>query len=388
MGPDIAGACTARFVPVGTRFATIEYLPNIGYTNDDASELTSIRQIVQALNAQEAKTVLVNIVPGRDMERFVGCVDGLVGCTTRAHIERLHAALLQLATEYRLPSIGVDYDNMTQRHLFGADKMHLNQEGHTRVAERVLELYETWPWHERPPVQQQGELASQVHVRCYLGEQLGEIVSSHGHGFKSVNFARDPKERTDKIGWEATESGSSMTLCARFPLDASPPPPLPPPMPLRARAPAGAHKHMAPRAGSSHVYEMAVGLQMSHTRNLPLIGHATLGCSGACTCECVWSHHGSFNESCVFDGLSHGLITVTAFARLFVNRTVPPALSADAPCPEADQCALTISNGADESQRHRVIARALIFGLANHHSTSWFNSYHMDQSKLSFVRAR
>ena len=34
MGPQLASACTHKFVPDGTRFATIEYLPNLGYTND------------------------------------------------------------------------------------------------------------------------------------------------------------------------------------------------------------------------------------------------------------------------------------------------------------------------------------------------------------------
>ena len=42
MGPQLAAACTNKFAPAGTRYATIEYLPNLGYTNDDHGEMAAI----------------------------------------------------------------------------------------------------------------------------------------------------------------------------------------------------------------------------------------------------------------------------------------------------------------------------------------------------------
>ena len=81
MGPQLASACTSKFVPVGTRFATIEYLPNLGYTNDDAGELAALEKLLHVLQQRGARVAFVNILPGGAMERFKTCKDGKIGCT-------------------------------------------------------------------------------------------------------------------------------------------------------------------------------------------------------------------------------------------------------------------------------------------------------------------
>jgi len=422
MGPELAASCSARFVPPETRYATVEYLPNIGYTNDDVGELAALEKIVQSLRDVGAKTVMVNIVPGGKMERFANCVESSVGCTTRRHIEQLHEASLRLATRYGLPSISLDNDDAASSDKFGPDMMHLNQRGHDLVHDWLMTLYATHDWSRFLSVASAtsasvaASVADQLPVRCYLGEQLGELIGPTTSGFQRVNFAREPTQRADKVGWEARNASASVTLCARFPRGASPPPPPPPPpLPPRRRRrihlwpsqpppspplpPPSPSPPPAHRKGAAYGYQMAVGLQMSHDLNPPLLGQARLGCSGACRCECLWSHHGAFNASCIFDGLGQGRITITAFARLLVSYQPPkteplsqvqgstqgeehtPRL-----CPDEHQCAVTISNSADASVRHRVLVRALIFGVNDHYSTRWFNTYHMDIARLTFAR--
>ena len=106
---------------------------------------------------------------------------------------------------------------------------------------------------------------------------------------------------------------------------------------------------------------------------------------------CKWSHHGAFNESCVFDGLGKGRATVTAFVRLLARRTSEPA---GAPAGEprvcaAEQCAVSISNSHDPAEpRLRVLVRSLMMGQNEHHGTKWLNTYHLDTTGLSDFRRR
>ena len=390
MGPMLAGSCTNTFVPAGTAIATVEYLPNIGYTNDDAGELAAIKQILLSVLARGGKPALVNILPGASMERFAHCVEGRVGCTTRAHVERLHTSLLEMAAHLGVPSVTMDYESNAT--VFSWDKMHLNQLGHDEVHAQLLSLYkDASRWPSQRSSHSRDEPAEELPVRCYLGDQLADLVS-HSTGFAKVNFGGG---RADKVGWEARNASASLTLCTRFPRDASPPPPPPPSAPPESSASRPAAKLLsASHKPPGHAYAMAVGLQMSHDLNPPLFGHARIRCAGACRCNCFYSHHGAFNASCIFDGLIRTRISITAFARLAVERVPPTTRAApDEPgspmssCPDDDQCAVIISNSDDEAVRHRVLVRALIIGLGGgHYSTKFLNTYHLDVSGLTFSR--
>ena len=78
MGPELAAACTQKFAPEGTRMATIEYLPNLGYTNDDVRELAAIERLLHYLQRRGARVAFVNILPGKAMPRMVHCRDRLL----------------------------------------------------------------------------------------------------------------------------------------------------------------------------------------------------------------------------------------------------------------------------------------------------------------------
>ena len=383
MGPQLAAACTNKFAPVGTRFATVEYLPNLGYTNDDAGELAAIEKLLHELQRRGARVALVNIVPGAAMPRFKSCVDGDVGCTTHRHILRLHAMLGELAANYSVPVLTVEHDGPSGTGRFGADLMHLNPAGHAHVTDELLRLYATWPHWKRGLDARRHDAdaeraAARMPVTCHLGAELGPLVGA-ANGFAQANFARDPGARTDKVGWEARGPGSRLTLCAGFP--AEPPAQRVKDRPLLSNG--GHHEYR---------YVVAVGLQLSHPLNRPLFGVAHVGCAGACECMCKWSHHGAFNESCYFDGLAQGHATVTAFARLLARRVPPPhadeaGAAHNSACAARDACAITISNSADPDEpRRRVIVRALMMGYNEHHSTKWLNTYHLDGTGLTSYR--
>lgn len=90
MGPTLAASCHHRFVPPAVRLATVEYIPNMGYTGDDAAELAAIETLLSALHERGARVIMVNIVPGS--ERFIAtnkrikCTGVESGCTTRAKV--------------------------------------------------------------------------------------------------------------------------------------------------------------------------------------------------------------------------------------------------------------------------------------------------------------
>ena len=416
MGPQLASACTSKFVPVGTRFATIEYLPNLGYTNDDAGELAALEKLLHVLQQRGARVAFVNILPGGAMERFKTCKDGKIGCTTRAHIERLHGMISALAANYSVPTVTMDHDGPSGAGRFGDDLMHLNQIGHAHVRDRLLHLYASWPHWQRgleysAHDEDAARAASRLPVACHMGEELEPLVA-HARGFSRVNFARDPGARADKVGWEAREANSSLTLCARFPAE-----------PAALRVGIRERPLLSNGGNKDYRYVLAVGMQISHHLNKPLYGVAHFQCGGACSCMCKWSHHGHFNvptrptigrppllacatalcgvplthiladrvsslltqESCYFDGLTQGGATVTAFVRMLAMQASPPPLAQGA-CPR-DACEVTITNSPDPDEpRRRVLVRALMMGYNEHSSSKWLNTYHLDGVGLTTYR--
>ena len=400
MGPELAAACTQKFAPEGTRMATIEYLPNLGYTNDDVRELAAIERLLHYLQRRGARVAFVNILPGKAMPRMVHCRDGQIGCTTRNHIERLDKALKQLAEKYYVPTVTMDRDGADGASIFNDDFMHLNQKGHEAVRDELIRLYREWPhWQKALDTSMHDadatRAANLMPLVCHMGDELQPLIGQ-SHGFRRVNFARDQWSRADKIGYQATTAGSSLTLCTGFP-----PEPPSKDLPLPQWAKLGPTVNQSTKEGLRHV--IAVGMQISHDLNLPLFGVAKLSCAGACKCVCRWSHHGAFNESCLFDGLAKGRATVTAFLRLLASRespppAAPPALGAgeggggkrlhpERACAH-DQCALTISNSADPNDRLRVILRSLMVGYNQHHSSKWLNTYYLDGVGLTDYRRK
>ena len=135
-------------------------------------------------------------------------------------------------------------------------------------------------------------------------------------------------------------------------------------------------------------YVLAVGMQISHELNRPLMGVAHVSCSVACKCQCKWSHHGAFNSSCLFDGLAKGRATVTAFVRLLAAQQDGERAGEHRGC-RSSQCAVTVRNSPDpEEARRRVIVRSLMIGFNEHVSSKWLNTYHLDGTGLTAYRRR
>lgn len=212
MGPTMAAGCATSFIPPSARLVTIEYLPNMGYSGDDKSELAAIERLLQVAQQRRARTLVILINPGR--ERFetmaAGCTgDDMVGCTTTEHSHHLRDGMLNLARQYGARSVLADCD--TDRNLFGEDAMHLNQEGHNLVHSKILEHLRNWPEPPPPPVQSRPDMG----VLCALGEELRQLVAE-SHGFTEIDMAR-PEQGAPKIGWESREPGGNVTLCATLP---------------------------------------------------------------------------------------------------------------------------------------------------------------------------
>ena len=303
----------------------------------------------------------------------------------------------RMAADYGAQTIEIDAD--ANRSLFGTDAMHLTQEAHGGVYKRLMELYHTWPatpasanaTHRRPS----GEMG----VSCYLGDQLQPLVASGStRGFARTDLdggRRGPDEA--KIAWEARDRGSQLTLCPRLPREAS--------LALAARNLTYVNKRE--RSVNPSVYLTALGLQISHPKNLPLYGVAQLRCDGACRCKCIRSAHGAFTSNCSFDGLQRaGSATVTAFVRMEARETDDAEGVSARLCGEPGRCVLRVANtraGANEAApsggtitngpnsapatsqetqtRHRVVVRALIIGIKDWR-TRWVNEFMLQKAGL------
>mmetsp|Transcript_23111 Transcript_23111/g.48529 ORF Transcript_23111/g.48529 Transcript_23111/m.48529 type:complete len:493 (+) Transcript_23111:154-1632(+) len=361
MGPFFAAACTQRFFPPLTRFATIEYMPNMGWVGNDDGELSAIELMMHTLLNRTAKTVLVNILPGasKSKARYPDkCrLSFGQGCNSHLHVVQLHHRLMRLADEFNLPTITMDYEDPLHRPHFGYDMIHLNQSGHILVHQQLMTLYDTWPeWTPTQP-RDATRAAKGMGVECRLGDEVSSIVGGV-RGFSRVDFSR-PGQR-EKIGWEATTPGAHISLCAELPAEAH----AAVDDSLKAKRP---------------TYILTLGLQQGDASHKPRFGVAHISCHGACTCECQWSEHGRFNASCVYDGYVERGPAITNFLRLIATKTIAKsaAPSVETGC-APQQCAVRITNRADAADdgRYRVVLRAFILGVRDVR-TNWLNTYHL-----------
>jgi len=357
--------------------------------DDDKGEIAAIERLLIASHNRSARAFVVNILPSQNMSRFAQCRDGTVGCTTRSHMMRLHAAISALALAYHAPLITADCDETP--HLFGGDLMHLNQEGHDAVHRRIMGALRKWPYEPLTTLPRSSRhAAAELAVGCWFGAELEQIIG-RADGFDRVDFSDARSARSDKIGWQsANASGAELTMCLDLP------------------DPPSGSQRAKPNGKPARLYLASVGLQMSHPKNLPLFGVATISCSGPCTCACFTSEHGRFNTSCMFDGLvPRSSATVTAWARLDIR---PKEAAEEAakkaggaadseeqlalPHPEAatcapQKCALRVRNTADPGEtRRRVLVRALILGIRDHYRTKFMNMYHMRHAGMNDARRR
>ena len=355
-GPILAGACADLFIPSGTRFGTVEFLPNIGYAKDDEAELSAIERILAMMRARGAVAFVVNVVPaaaryahaarstpcGRFNESMQD--DSVMGCMSRAKVMKIRDALAAMASAHGALVVEMDADASPT--LFGADLFHLNQEGHQEVADTMWRRFEALPC--LPAAEKSSDVGVQAGLACAMGEQLDSYVRTARH-FARANVAS--AGQAPKLAWEGTAADAALELAVRLPLE------------VEAQKLARAantfkwfHKDQVGFRGADAHFKVAVGFVVSHHHNLPLLGAAQLSCDG-CSCTCA-------ADDCVFDTLRENLrATVTNFFTLSVNRSGGTA--------DDGTCVVRVVNA--NASRTRLIVRALIFGLADFR-TAWLRN--------------
>jgi len=253
LGPAMAAACSHSFIPAGTRLVTLEFLPNMGYTGHDSSEIGEMEQLISTALGRGARTVVVIITPGNERLNATFCPERTVGCTSRVHVLKMRDALVKLADKYKVKTVVLDAD--VDRHLFGTDAMHANQEGHDYIFRTIQAYLADWPL----PKAKERKAIETTGVKCFVGDELAPLVQE-AQGFSRIDMAR-PEQGAPKIGWEATQPGSSMALCADLPRNAQ-----------KVGKEVKAALHYASRAegatdsasARSGLYSVAVGMQVSH----------------------------------------------------------------------------------------------------------------------------
>ncbi len=364
-GPSLAGACASRFIPPETRFATIEFLPNIGYIKEDRAELASIKQMLQALDAHGATVYLVNILSGsvryqRDA-RFGFCGnfknatlrdDSVIGCMSRERVVYMHNEMRKIAKAHHAHVITRDADVTPD--LFGADSFHLNENGHRDVFNEIWRSHREQPCKEHRVRAARSVAEAGSGILCALGDELEPLVGDVA-GFHRTNMA--PANKAPKVGWQANAPGASLTLCTTLPHDD-----------LEAKVidfknrimPHPKDRWTRPLAATAP-YRISLGFQVSHPRNRPLFGEARVDCFGTCKCGCGKAA----DEECGIDTLQNtSMVTITTYLNIQASEqgfALPGETQTKCP---AESCIIRVRNAADAShERFKVVVRALIFGL-------------------------
>jgi len=259
---------------------------------------------------------------------------------SRERILHLNSELSKIAKAHHAHLVVRDADETP--HLFGADAFHLNTNGHRSVFNEIWSTYRSEPCAtshaRRTPLRSAADAGTGLF--CALGEEVEPLVAD-AVGFAKVNLA--PPTKAPKIGWSAASAGASLTLCTALPRDD-----------YDAKVADFKERIMWLRkdrqtrplqAGAP--YKVSVGFQVSHPRNRPLFGEATVTCYGACNCTCAGAEAAAVTPGCSIDTLHNAsLVTVTAYLELDVSEqpfTLPAGTTSSC---AADACIIRVRNAA------------------------------------------
>mmetsp|Transcript_23023 Transcript_23023/g.50385 ORF Transcript_23023/g.50385 Transcript_23023/m.50385 type:complete len:484 (-) Transcript_23023:736-2187(-) len=350
MGPLFNASCAQKYVPEDTRFATIEFLPNIGWSNIDEAELSAIEILLQVLHSRGAKTVLVAILPGSGFRFYRKCVHPAVqGCQTHEHMLRLYHRLLSFSDTFSVPIVAMDYEDPLHTPYFSGDLLHLNQKGHQLMQQRVLKSFKTWTSWPHPATKR---AASRESVACSLGSEIALRVGKND-GFRMVNFAVARNEI--KIGWEARAPAAELFLCSDLPSFADD---------------SENNRSAGPQHAARYPYSIIVGMQRSPSYNRPLYGVATITCHGACVCMCTSRVPGA----CLFDGLVPFGPEIIEFVRLRARDATPLHPHSKSTGCGLKQCAVRVAVN-NTIGRSRVLVRSFTVGHFAPHNVQWLDFY-------------
>ncbi|KAJ1638549.1 hypothetical protein T492DRAFT_944032 [Pavlovales sp. CCMP2436] len=212
MGSHYASTCLEALLPAGdTRFATVEYLPNMRIRPGE--QRLAFKMILRALLARGTRIVIVEVsVP-------------LMAPLRKALNLKLHEDNLDFAHRMGVPAITVS--SVLHPELFRGG--HLNEAGHALVAKfasrklvnLALDRQLRGNGSSAPPPQPVVSTTS-----CAVGHALAEHVML-ATGFAPVDISgsappvvgakpgRGPSSAFKKIAWESRSPGARLVLCAR-----------------------------------------------------------------------------------------------------------------------------------------------------------------------------
>ncbi|KAJ1636198.1 hypothetical protein T492DRAFT_960320 [Pavlovales sp. CCMP2436] len=341
MGPDYASTCLEALLPAGgTRFATVEYLPNMRIRPEE--QRLAFETILCALLARGTRIVIVEVsVPP-------------IAPLRKALDLKLHEDNLAFAHRMGVPVITVS--SVLHPELFRSG--HLNEAGHALVAKFASRKF------ANPAVDRQlrGDGSSAPpplplpRTSCAVGEALMDhVLINSTEGFAPVDISgsapavagakpgRAPSSTFKKIAWESRSPGAQLVLCAR-----------------------------ALSTFKNGEGVILLGFQKSHRFNTPPVGIAQVRCVG-CNCTLL-DYHGNHSAtcdattpgapSCTVDLLHDALTTETAFellrATLAPGRGVAGSLAgASRAGGESCSCEVHVT-GFPHASRTRVLVRALV----------------------------
>lgn len=350
MGPILAASCMTKFVSKDVRVATVEYIPNMGYTEEDSDELSALERLIRTLFVRDAQVFVVNIVPGT--RRFVHCVGRTRrhGCQTRAHVKGISDSVVDIASRYNASIVTVDDD--VEGDVFNRDHMHVNQRGHDRIFAEIAKRLDA-DRLSRPPRRRDDNSASlDMGVECMIGKDIAPLIK-HREGFSRIQLDhRTPP----KIGWETRRPNSHLSLCLPLPRSAS------------------------NVTGVAKRYRLGIGMQVGGARHVPPYGVMRISCHGGCRCKCFKR---SDRTDCInqtsHDTMTGSQASVTKFFRYFLT---PTSTARRSPCGRST-CLVRL-HSSDDPNRNRLILRSVIVGIDDWH-TNWLNEYHQNYAKLGEI---
>ena len=348
MGPEYPASCLAYFAPNSTRYATLEFTPNLGSSGNELERnALYLERMAQTLVARGVCTILISLVPQPP------------ACSSCARTFLAgHAKVVELAERTGLPLVTKRYDaNQSE---WSDDLKHLNEDGHRAVAEQVLGHFEAAGCsrghgasrRHRGTFGKRGGLpavgpgassrwrtsAAEVeHLpQCVFGSDLNPLILPGSRGFQ-LSYGHGKTK--DKPGLLATQPGSLLRLCL---------PALPP--------------------------SFGVSLALERSDQLPM-SNLSLGCEGGCGCPFERLSNGDWTLH--FRGQGGRRATENYMHRVFGTRRVgtvatPHAVPGRGTC----DCVLTLQNTRDSSDPN---ARAKINGLVAGEGAhiGWANRFHM-----------
>lgn len=326
-GPIFLSACSREFISNNTRYASVEYLPNIGYLKDENAEIGSVKNLLKIYNSLGALTFVINILSGsaRYQEAMSICgkynssiFQKVIGCMTRDHIEKIRDKIVEHANITNSHVIEVDANKNPE--LFGADMFHLNQNGHDFVFKKMWEHYNS---------------SSCLKPNRKTHYTNTGVYCKHGHDIKNeldtgymLNLS--PRKEYEKIAVEPLIDNITLTI----------------PMPNITSSfenPIIWNSVDKKIKNNFNKGRFKIGLGF-HTSKNSTYGIANILCEG-CNCDC--------QNSCNMNTYTESIVSITRFKTLLTNDT---------------KCKVILKTEKDK----KIYLRDLIVGL-NDFRTKWLH---------------